>query len=170
MHSKDASAALRGKWIVELSELSALRRSEIEATKAYLSRTEERYRPPYGRGEVVEPRRCIFAVTTNRSDYLSDDTGGRRFWPIPVGQIDIAGLKSDRDQIWAEAVAPHTAGEQWWLKPEEEATAAEIVAERQTEDPWSRDVLELADEVTEVSTIKILDSMEVPLDRRCCDP
>ena len=49
MHGKDASAALRGKWIIELPELSAMRRSDTEAVKAFLSRTEERYRPAYGR-------------------------------------------------------------------------------------------------------------------------
>lgn len=166
LHGKDASASLKGKWIVELPELSALRRSDVEAVKAFLSRTEERYRPPYGRGEVVEPRRCIFAGTTNRSDYLADDTGGRRFWPVPVGRIDIAGLKRDRDQIWAEAVAAFKNDEPWWLSPEDEAGAAKVVADRQAEDPWSGFVLAKADGLLEVSTGQMFELMGITLERR----
>lgn len=166
MHNKDASAALKGKWIVELSELSALRRSDAEAVKAFLSRTEERYRPPYGRAEVIEPRRCVFAGTTNRSDYLVDDTGARRFWPVPVGQIDLVGLKRDRDQIWAEAMAAYKEGEPWWLSPQEEAEAAEIVADRQVDDPWIGDILKWVAGLQEVSTGQIFELMEIPIERR----
>lgn len=166
MHGKDASAGLRGKWIIELPELSALRRSDAEAVKAFLSRTEERYRPAYGRSEVLERRRCIFAGTTNRGDYLADDTGGRRFWPVPVGKVDVAGLKRDRGQIWAEAVAAFRAGEPWWLSAEDEAGAAQVVAERQAEDPWSGKVLTLVAGLREVSTSQIFEMMEIPLERR----
>jgi len=166
MHNKDASAALKGKWIVELPELSALRRSHPEAVKAFLSRYVERYRPAYGHGEVVEPRRCVFAGTTNRSDYLADDTGGRRFWPVTVRQIDIGGLKRDRDQIWAEAVAAFKAGEPWWLSAKDEAKAAETVADRQVEDPWSGRVLAHVTGLAEVSTGQLFTLLDIALERR----
>ena len=67
---KDSQSALRGCWIVELPELAAMRRAEVEHVKSYLSRQEDRYRPAYGRHEVEMPRRCVFAGTTNRADYL----------------------------------------------------------------------------------------------------
>lgn len=166
LHGKDASAGLRGKWIIELPELSAMRRSDAEAVKAFLSRTEERYRPAYGKFEVVEPRRCVFAGTTNRSDYLADDTGGRRFWPVTVGRVDIAGLKRDRNQIWAEAVAAYHAGETWWLDADGEAEAAAVVAERQAEDAWSGKVLAAVAGLREVSTAQVFELLSVPFERQ----
>ncbi len=166
MHSKDASALLRGKWIIELSELSAMRRTETEGVKAFLSRTVERYRPAYGRYEVIEPRRCVFAGTTNRADWLTDDTGGRRFWPVALGKIDLQSLARDRDQIWAEAVALYKAGAKWWLDPEDEAEAASVVALRAVDDPWLADVLNTVADMSEVSTRDVLQRIGIGIERR----
>lgn len=161
LHSKDASSALRGMWIVEISELSAMRRSETEATKAFMSRTHERFRPAYARTEVVEPRRCVFIGTTNRSDYLTDDTGGRRFWPVGVTKIDLEALQRDRDQLWAEAVARYNKGESWWLDDQDEKRAAELVSTRTADDPWEAAVLKYVETLPAVSTREILDNLEI---------
>lgn len=122
--SKDAAQQMRGVWVVEFAELDAISRAEVSRIKAFLTRTTDRYRPPYERYVVTVPRQCIFAGSVNPDTYLRDETGNRRFWPIRCGTIDVDALARDRDQLWAEAVMRYREGTIWWINEPELITSA----------------------------------------------
>lgn len=112
--NKDFLIATAGKWIVEFSEMSAFSKSETEKVKAFITKTADTYRAPYGTIAEDHPRQCVFCGTTNHDQFLSDETGGRRFWIAEVGDIRLDDLKRDRDQLWAEAVHYYRAGMRWY--------------------------------------------------------
>ena len=122
--SKDAAIHMQGVWIVEIAELDAIGRAEVSRIKAFLTRTTDRFRPPYGRHTVEIKRQCVFAGTVNPDTYLRDETGNRRFWPVRCGDINIEALRQDRDQLWAEAVARFKDGAIWWLEDKDLLKAA----------------------------------------------
>ena len=153
--SKDASDYLRGKWIIELAELSNVSKAEVEVVKAFISRNEERYRPAYGRSEVVFPRQCIFAGTTNKADYLRDETGNRRFWPLKCQRIDRNTIKKERELLWGAAVKLYRDGVEWWLGDSVEAIAKVEQANRLSIDEWTGPVTEYCANETHVSTIDV---------------
>lgn len=166
MHSKDGISALQGAWFVELSELAAMTRSEVEAVKSFISRRVDRYRPAYGRHTVEQPRRCVFVATTNETTYLRDTTGNRRFWPVECGEIDRNALAEDRDQLFAEAVQAYKAGEPWHFTDADlVAQASAAQAQRVEHDPWLADIAEFIDGRTVVTTGEILDMLEIPRGR-----
>ncbi len=100
---KEVIEQTEGKWIVEISELSGLRKKDVEHVKAFLSRTKDSARRAYGQWREDRPRQFICIATTNEAQYLQDETGHRRFWPIRIKRVDIEALARDRDQLWAEA-------------------------------------------------------------------
>lgn len=117
--TKDAVSALRGKWLRVFEECDSLSKKDAPIVKAFITNTNDTYRASYARGERDYPRQCVFAGTTNKSHYLIDDTGGRRFWPVLCTLIDIQGLQAFRDQLWAEAVHRYSADEHWWIEDSE---------------------------------------------------
>ena len=137
IRSKDASQHLKGKWLIEVSEMHAMDHASSERLKAFITRNEERYRPSYGRQDVLEKRTTVFIGTTNRSVYLRDETGGRRFWPLKSGVIKLEDLKRDRDQLFAEAVKMYHDKVPWWPERDfEKQHIAPQQASRYESDIW----------------------------------
>ena len=138
---KDAYEQLRGAWIVEMAELAAMKKSEVESTKQFISKQTDIYRVAYGKRVTEFPRQNIFVGTTNEDSFLRDRTGNRRFWPIRVGLLEpLKSLWSDAitkeiDQVWAEAKNAYESGESVWLGKEMEQIAKEVQGWHTEENP-----------------------------------
>ena len=128
--------ALEGIWIFELCELAGIRYADVNKLKAFVSRATDRARPAYGRYTEARKRRGILIGTTNDDEYLKDETGNRRFWPIRTGRIDLDAIARERDQLWAEAAAREAKGESIVL-PSELWITAQIEQQKRVEaDGW----------------------------------
>jgi len=120
VQGKDAYDQLKGRWIVEIGELSAMKKAEVESVKQFISKQVDDYRAAYDRHNKANARQCVFYGTTNDDSFLRDQTGNRRFWPIEVDKdralYDVFELDdATMDQIWAEAYHWYSSGETLYL-------------------------------------------------------
>ncbi len=128
---------IQGVWIMEMAELSGLKRAEITAVKHFISKSEDQFRVAYGRRTQKFPRETIFIGTTNEEDFLQDPSGNRRFWPVKVLAKDVeprlnAAENLPReliDQYWAEAVSLYKGGETIYLDKETDILARVVQRE-----------------------------------------
>ena len=131
---KEAYEMIQGSWLIELQELNGLNKSEENAVKQFLSKTDDIYREPYGRRTGRYPRRCVFFGTTNDDEFLRDKTGARRFLPIdcmirrPTKSV-FSDLPGEVPQIWAEALLAWRMGEPLYMDCSELADAAREMQE-----------------------------------------
>jgi predicted P-loop ATPase len=157
--NKDLSQHLRGKWLIELAELAPMKKAEVAALNAFITRRVEQYRPSYGRAEVTEPRQCVFAGTTNATMYLHDPTGARRFWPIRASEVSAIKpleLKRDRDQLWAEAWQVYRKGAHWWPAAQfERDTIKPEQFTREAGDAWEDPIRDYLKNVTTATALDI---------------
>jgi predicted P-loop ATPase len=155
--TKDAALGTRGKWILEFAELDSIAKATPSKIKAFISRATDHFRLPYDRRAGDFPRECVFAGTVNHAAYLRDETGGRRFWPVVCGRIDLDSLRRDRDKLWGEAVARFRRGDRWWLDTPALVTAAEAEqGARYDDDPWETPVAAWLEARMDTSVAEIL--------------
>jgi len=157
--SPNAYTQIRRAWIYEVAELDSVRRSANSATKAFLSAQEDVYRPAYGRHAVTVKRHVCFAGTTNEAQFINDQTGSRRYWPVKVGDIDIEWVARNRNQLWAEAIIEFNAGERWWLEDEVSKSLSEESEQYRHVDPWMERISDwLVGNSASVTTRNILEN------------
>lgn len=149
IQGKESYEALDGVWIMEMGELAAIKKSEREAIKMYISKQEDIYRKAYGKNVTYKKRQNIFIGTTNDTAFLNDSTGGRRFWVVDCGRttnytkIWNGFTNYERDQVWAEAVELYKGGEEIMkLDAEIEAAARKAQEEHADDDPYLGMLLE----------------------------
>jgi predicted P-loop ATPase len=142
--NKDLFQHLRGRWLIEMAELAAMARTDPAALNAFITRRTEEYRPPYARTEVLEPRQCVLAGTTNALVYIYDPTGSRRFWPVRAGQaheIELKLLRGDRNQLLAEACHTYRDSAHWWPEAKfEKDTIKPQQQLRESGDAWEEPI------------------------------
>lgn len=164
---KDAMMQLRAAWIYEWAELeNVMSRQSVSRVKAFMSSTEDKYRPPFGRTPVTVKRSGVIVGTTNDQDFLHDPSGSRRFWVVSAGQVDLAMLRQQRELLLAEAVAAYRIGERRWLNDAEEARREALSSKFLETDPWEDRVIEYAgrQEVVRAHDV-LLQALNVSLDR-----
>jgi len=121
MDDKSGAEKLQGFWVVEIGELAGMKKADIEKVKSFLSTSDDKYRPSYGRTVESHPRQCVIIATVNgERGYLRDITGNRRFWIIKLHQQKQKQKwrfdQRFRDQFWAEAKAIYESGETLYLE------------------------------------------------------
>lgn len=149
--SKDIYDQITGVWLYEIPEVDSFQHNHWSAIKRFMSNQTDRWRRPYGQYETRRGRQVVFFGTTNHIQFLGDQTGSRRFWPVTIdGKTDIKGIMRDRDQIWAEALhqyrlhiahvsqAADRLGSpwQWWLTDDEERLRIEASDIFQSRSVW----------------------------------
>jgi Virulence-associated protein E/Primase C terminal 1 (PriCT-1) len=155
MDTKDFQQQLQGFLCIEVSELASLAKSEQNAIKATVSATTDTYRTPYDKFTEAHPRRCVLVGTSNANEYLEDQTGNRRYWPVVTGNIHLDWIANNREQLFAEAVVAYRAGEQWYF----ESPTQELVDEQEARveiDIWTEPVLAYVAGKDEVRVQEIL--------------
>ncbi len=137
--NKDSWCEVHRHWLLEFAELNAIRKAaDLEEVKAFVTRSTDNYRDPYGRNSFARDRRSLFIGTTNNREFLSDPTGHRRWWPVEiVGKIDREWIGANREQIFAQALSEVDSGAQWHLTEAEEIQHAESVQSHVEIDPWN---------------------------------
>lgn len=129
LSGKESYEAIQFAWLVELAELSALRRSDVEAVKNFISKREDTYRGAYARRVKTHQRQCVFFGSTNDDEFLKDATGNRRFFPVAVRRVKKTHVIFEPqfdaivDQLWAEAMNAYIFGEALTLSDEAEMIA-----------------------------------------------
>lgn len=121
MDNKSGAEKLQGFWIIEIGELAGMKKADIEKVKSFLSTSDDKYRPSYGKVVESHPRQCIVVATVNgEQGYLRDITGNRRFWIVKChktcSQVNWKITSEERDQIWAEAKHYYESGEKLYLE------------------------------------------------------
>jgi len=142
----DTARKIRGKLVLELSELQGLGKRDAESLKAFISATQDCWIEKYKERQTSNPRRGLFLGSTNREDFLQDATGHRRWLPVRVGSCNPDAARADCEQPWAEAMVRFL--EHGLDFAEAEKLAEQYHADYVEIDPWTDRIQEAVDELS----------------------
>lgn len=125
---------MRGRLVMELPELSGMRKRESEDLKRFVASTTNVWIEKYQTTKSVYPRRCIFFGSTNETAILNDPTGSRRWLPFECGNCNPRWVIDNRDQLWAQGVSMFKeSGVQYEAA---ERLARDVHEDFRANDPW----------------------------------
>jgi putative DNA primase/helicase len=168
IENKDALMKMQGKLVIEFPEISTMRKAEVNDLKAFLSRTHDVFRPPYGRNTIESGRQCVFVGTVNpEGPYLRDVTGNRRYWPVSCrDKIALSELAAVMPMLHAEAAHLVKNGEQLWLKDDEYQLCVVEQDKRVMTDIWIDQIEKIVNGRDEVATDDLLAELGISIDKR----
>lgn len=102
---KDERIKLAKSLIINIEELDVMGKYDINAIKALISQVSINERLPYGEKSTLLYRTCSFVASTNRAEFLCDDSGSVRWIIFSVIQkIDFSYSKEfNIDHFWSQA-------------------------------------------------------------------
>lgn len=167
----DIIPEMRGKWVIELQELSGMAKTEVERVKAFISTKKDNARLSYRTEASEPPRRCVFVGTSNDRSPLRDASGGRRFLPVHLkGHADIDWLRANVQQIIGEAAVCEANGETFRIPRELWDTAAEHQEAARQMSPLEEHVADLMGPFkTAACKVASADILEALRFRKCND-
>lgn len=119
---------IQGVLIVEFAEGETNSKTDAKKMKAIISTRVDRARFAFAKSVEDYPRTCVFAMSVNDDEYLRDETGNRRYFPIRIEKdIDIEYIRQVRHQLFAEAYHRLTKlKESYWEVPEKESMEEQL--------------------------------------------
>lgn len=134
--TKEAFESIQGVWLVEIAELAGLRKAEVDSIKHFISKQDDYYRVAYGKRIENFPRQCVFFATTNDEDFLKDQTGNRRWWPVQTMVESSCIVKTREKEVWDDDEEDYRTVEVVELRPKadlfkelDKETVAQVWAE-----------------------------------------
>lgn len=100
--SKDDLIMICEKFIINLDEIESSTKGEKAALKSAITSVGTSFRRFQRPDAETERRRCSFMASVNEGDFLSDDTGNRRFPVAELVAIDLASLPNIH-HVWRQA-------------------------------------------------------------------
>jgi hypothetical protein len=161
--SEDFERQLQGKILIEIAELHSFSKAEQSRVKQIITKRVDRYREKYGKLAEDHPRQGLLVGTTNETEWIKDQTGGRRFWPVKCGEIKVKAIQGDREQLFAEAVLRYREGDPGYYLPELEVV--ELQEQRREVEPWEELLKEKTMLLERISLVEAMALLGIPNER-----
>jgi predicted P-loop ATPase len=119
-NDNDIYLAMSSYALINIDEFDAMSKSQQPILKYLISKTDIKFRPPYGKAMEERQRFASFIATTNNRRPLTDPTGSRRFVCVYADEIDNTGM-INYDMLYAQLYAELQQGRHYWFEDAENA-------------------------------------------------